>query len=298
MRQLGVLLFPFICLFTISACMRLSDPAPALDLGLEGGRSAGTVTVHKGDTLWDISQRFNLPMRDIIRLNTLNAPFRLDVGERLKLPPPSTYTVRPGDSLYTIARQFDTDTYQVARLNDIRKASVIHPGDKLRIPSAQIRERLPRHKKPRVAQPTSRPKAPGRAENVRVLSPPDHLDGPFRRPVSGRIISSYGPKENGLHNDGINITAPRGRPVSAAQSGTVVYAGDAVRGYGNLVLVRHADNFLTAYAHLDKVEVTKGTKLKRGQRLGTVGSSGGVDSPQLHFEIRRGTQAVNPAQFL
>jgi murein DD-endopeptidase MepM/ murein hydrolase activator NlpD len=116
--------------------------------------------------------------------------------------------------------------------------------------------------------------------------------------VRGRILSTFGPKADGLHNDGINIAARAGAPVIAAENGVVVYAGNELRGFGNLLLVRHADGWITAYAHLDKMLVKKGQKVTRGQAIGTVGTSGGVSQPQLHFEIRRGTQAVDPAKFL
>lgn len=120
----------------------------------------------------------------------------------------------------------------------------------------------------------------------------------FSWPVRGRILSTFGPKADGLHNDGINISARAGAPVIAAENGIVVYAGNELRGFGNLLLVRHAGGWITAYAHLDRTLVDKGQRVSRGQAIGTVGSSGGVSQPQLHFEIRQGTQAVDPAKFL
>ncbi len=128
--------------------------------------------------------------------------------------------------------------------------------------------------------------------------PPPRAGRTFAWPVRGRILSTFGQKPDGMHNDGINIAARAGSGVISAENGVVVYAGSEVRGFGNLVLVRHADGWITAYAHLDRVLVQKGQKVSRGQAIATVGSSGGVDQPQLHFEIRRGTQAVDPAKFL
>ncbi|MEL3892280.1 M23 family metallopeptidase [Ferrovibrio sp. MS7] len=128
--------------------------------------------------------------------------------------------------------------------------------------------------------------------------PPPRAGRTFAWPVRGRILSTFGQKPDGMHNDGINIAARAGSAVISAENGVVVYSGSEVRGFGNLVLVRHADGWITAYAHLDRVLVQKGQKVTRGQAIATVGSSGGVDQPQLHFEIRRGTQAVDPAKFL
>ena len=118
------------------------------------------------------------------------------------------------------------------------------------------------------------------------------------RPVDGKVISGFGPKEGGLHNDGINIKAPKGTPVRAAENGVVAYVGSEMAGYGNLVLIKHQDRWITAYAHMDKTLVKKGDVVKAGQSIGTVGSTGGVESAQLHFEVRKGTQAVNPNSYL
>ncbi|MBP7064253.1 MAG: peptidoglycan DD-metalloendopeptidase family protein [Ferrovibrio sp.] len=147
--------------------------------------------------------------------------------------------------------------------------------------------------------PVAAPAAPPAIAKPQVdEEPPPRSGRTFAWPVRGRILSTFGPKPDGLHNDGINIAARNGAPVIAAENGVVVYAGSELRGFGNLLLVRHADGWITAYAHLDRVLVQKGQQVKRGQAIATVGSSGAVDQPQLHFEIRRGTQAVDPAKFL
>jgi len=131
--------------------------------------------------------------------------------------------------------------------------------------------------------------------------PPEPVDetppqggGRFVMPVKGKLISGYGPKPDGTHNDGLNIAATKGTPVFAAGDGTVAYSGNELKGFGNLLLVRHADGWMTAYAHLDRLRVAKGDKVKRGQAIGTVGQTGSVDSPQLHFEVRKGSQPVDP----
>lgn len=116
----------------------------------------------------------------------------------------------------------------------------------------------------------------------------------FLWPVQGRVISRYGPKAGGLHNDGVNIAAPRGTPVRAAENGVVVYAGSELKGFGNMVLVKHADGYVTAYAHTSDVLVQRGDRVRRGQAIARVGSTGNVDSPQLHFEIRKGRKAIDP----
>lgn len=120
----------------------------------------------------------------------------------------------------------------------------------------------------------------------------------FLRPVHGRILSLFGDTKAGGHNDGINIAAPEGTTVSAAENGTVAYAGNELKGFGNLLLIKHPDGWVTAYAHNQVLLVKKGQTVRRGQPVARVGSSGGVTPAQLHFELRRGTMAVDPLDHL
>jgi murein DD-endopeptidase MepM/ murein hydrolase activator NlpD len=120
----------------------------------------------------------------------------------------------------------------------------------------------------------------------------------FRWPARGRVIASYGAKTNGKQNDGINIAVPEGTPVKAADDGVVAYAGNELKGYGNLVLVRHSNGYVTAYAHASELMVKRGDTIKRGQVIAKSGQTGEVSSPQLHFEIRNGSSPVDPLQFL
>jgi murein DD-endopeptidase MepM/ murein hydrolase activator NlpD len=117
----------------------------------------------------------------------------------------------------------------------------------------------------------------------------------FRWPARGRVISGFGGSGG---NEGINIAVPDGTPVKAAESGTVAYAGSEVKGYGNLVLIRHDNGYVSAYAHNGDIEVKRGQKVNRGQTIAKSGQSGNVTSPQLHFEIRKGAQPVDPMQYL
>lgn len=124
--------------------------------------------------------------------------------------------------------------------------------------------------------------------------PAAHGTGKFLWPVNGKIISPFGVKDGGQHNDGINIAAPLGTPVHAADTGVVVYAGNELRGFGNLLLIRHDNGWVSAYAHCDALLVKRGDTVKRGQVIARVGQSGNVNSPQLHFELRKGAEAVDP----
>ena len=266
------------------------DPSrvKVVDMGLKGA-SVGTATVQSGDSISMIAHRYKLPMESIISANSLRPPYMLHPNQRLTLPPPRTYKVKRGDTIYEISRLFSTTQDRVVRINGLQKPYRIREGQTLRMPMPQKRivsakpksEAVKRLKRKAVAQA---PKLSG--------------NGAFSLPVKGNVISSYGPKTGGLHNDGINIAAPRGTVVKASQNGVVAYVGDGIDGYGNLVLVRHDKGYITAYAHLDSVSVARGKVLKKGQALGKIGSTGGVSSPQLHFEIRKGTKALNPAVYL
>ena len=120
----------------------------------------------------------------------------------------------------------------------------------------------------------------------------------FRWPVKGRVITKFGPRDDGSHNDGINIAVPAGTDVQAAEGGTVAYAGNELKGYGNLVLIRHDESWVSAYAHNDQLLVKRGDKIKRGQIIAKAGKSGTVEQPQVHFELRQGSKPVDPLKHL
>ena len=124
------------------------------------------------------------------------------------------------------------------------------------------------------------------------------LTGRFAWPATGRIVSGFGPKPGGRYNDGINIAVPAGTPVKAAEDGIVAYAGTGISGFGGLVLIKHADGWVTAYAHNDALSVGRGDRVTKGQVIARSGATGSVDEPQLHFEIRRGRTPVDPVRLL
>ncbi|MBN9554670.1 MAG: M23 family metallopeptidase [Alphaproteobacteria bacterium] len=179
---------------------------------------------------------------------------------------------------------------QVAR-NDVTR------GD---LPRVETRRAKPATAKPRPRAASS--KTASAAVYRAPLSQPPRADDPnapsFVWPVSGPVISDFGGPANGERNDGINIATAMDTPIHAAASGTITYAGNELKDYGNLVLIKHQDGYVTAYAHADRLVVSRGDVVSRGQIIGYAGRSGDVSSPQLHFEIRRDTQPVNPKPLL
>ncbi len=128
--------------------------------------------------------------------------------------------------------------------------------------------------------------------------PPRRSSGRFAWPAQGQVISPFGSKPGGLQNDGINIALPRGAPVRAAENGVVAYAGTEIRGFGNLLLIKHDGGWMSAYGHNDQLLVKQGDKVKRGQLVAKAGATGAVSSPQLHFELRKAGGAVDPLAYL
>lgn len=284
---------------------------------------ANAVKVGPGDTVYALSRRHRVPVPAIIRANNLKPPYLLNVGQRIVLPRGKQHKIGPGDTLYSIAQSYDVGLYELARLNDIGPPYTARLGATLVIPESEEKQPAPTAK----AAPTPPPPAPKPAPTpapvkktprpdsevspsgqivllpptkppVPVPPPPARSGSGFIWPVKGTVISNFGAKKGGLRNDGINIRASRGTPIFAAENGVVAYAGNEIRGFGNLLLIKHTDGYITAYAHGDKLLVSRGQKVKRGQHIATVGSTGSVGEPQLHFEVRKGRRPQDPKKYL
>jgi murein DD-endopeptidase MepM/ murein hydrolase activator NlpD len=291
-----------------------------------------TVTVYAGDTVYAIARRYSLSVRDLIEANHLQAPYQLQPGMVLRLPGGgSDYVVQRGDTLSVLARRFKVDFNALAATNGKRPPYMLQVGERLTIPGAKgaggataaasapaggsgsivvaspnapggARAAARTPATPPPDQPPAYARAPAAspaASSALPAAPPARGGSQFLWPLRGEVVAEFGPLPGkGQHNDGINIAAARGTPVKAAENGVVAYVGNELKGFGNLLLVKHADNWMTAYAHNDQLMVKRGDQVRRGQIIATVGASGSVTSPQLHFEIRRGTEAVNPVEFL
>jgi murein DD-endopeptidase MepM/ murein hydrolase activator NlpD len=252
-----------------------------------GGVVVGKVhTVQQGDTVFAIARRYGVNAKEIIELNGLQPPYALKLGQKLKLPGGDHHSVVPGDTLYNISRRYSVDIPRLMAANGIDESHgivigqilVIPPrsGEKL-APATSVADVVPAEAGPAVAKP---------------------LAGGFIWPVKGPVISAFGGKDGGVRNDGINIRVARGTRVVAAAAGTVAYAGNELKGFGNLILLRHDQGWVSAYAHNDDILVSQGQAVNRGAPIARAGSSGQVGEPQLHFELRQGAKAVDPVQYL
>lgn len=309
--------------FPDSAQAPSRQPPPAL-VPQEHLPHPDQIVVAKGDTLYTISRRYDVPLRSIIDANHLDPPFQVAAGTKLDLPQERFHVVQQGDTLYGIARTYGVDVSSLANLNRLSAPYALHAGQTLYLPaSVEPAEKSAATGSPPAGSapvapgqkpeppaaagepPPQKPGQPGAQKEASAAPPPAQSKPPpprtgkgFEWPVQGRIIERYGNGPNGTHNDGINIAARPGEAVHAADDGVVAYAGNELRGYGNLVLIKHSGGYMTAYAHNAQLLVKRGDVVKRGQEIAKAGSTGTVDSPQLHFEIRQGTHAIDPTSLL
>lgn len=151
---------------------------------------------------------------------------------------------------------------------------------------------------PAIARTEPAPVAPVAVTRDSEPAPAATGERRFRWPARGRIISEFGPKPGGAHNDGINLALPEGAEIKSVENGTVIYSGNELKGFGNLVLIRHDDGWVSAYAHNSALLVKRGESVQRGQTIARAGSTGSVSQPQLHFELRRGNKPVDPMKYL
>jgi murein DD-endopeptidase MepM/ murein hydrolase activator NlpD len=274
--------------------------------------AARSVTVQQGDTVIAIARRTGVSQQALIEANQLQPPYTLRLGRTLTIPgaPQDVASARPNADDSSGPAPVSVP----ATVDRVDAAPLAAPGAGAAAPAASAAPPPSGAPAPSTGfRPTTTPSA-GAAPPIPVMpvgtnstpgTAPQQIAGApraagaagrFSWPVSGRVIAEFGPRPGGAHNDGINIEAPRGTPILAADAGEVIYVGNELRGFGNLVLIRHSDGWVTAYAHADEVMVQRGAQVRRGDTIGRVGTSGNIRAPQLHFEVRRGTRPVNPRQ--
>lgn len=218
--------------------------------------------------------------------------------------PQAIVIVKPGDTLYSIARVTGVDRAALAAENDLAPPYALKVGARLKLP-ASVSLASARAPKGAAGGPLLKmgeyPPPPAAAPNA-DLPMPDYVSAPSERgfiwPVKGRIIADFGLQRMGHTNDGIDIAVPEGTPVVAARAGEVIYTGNELKGYGNLVLIRHEDGYVSAYAHNSKLLVKRGAYVRQGQHIADSGQSGNADTPLVHFELRKDRKPVNPQGFL
>ncbi|WP_448043610.1 peptidoglycan DD-metalloendopeptidase family protein [Bradyrhizobium liaoningense] len=241
---------------------------------------SSTHFVNRGDTLASIARKNHISAAELARANGLDPSAKLKLGTRLTVPGTKTAAVAA----------------PAAPVGAAPVAGTLQPVAAAPAPATKMAAAAP-VQSARLAQATANVEEKPAETQAKAAEATGALPT-FRWPVRGKVVTSYGAKTNGKSNDGINLAVPEGTPVKAAEDGVVAYSGNELKGYGNLVLVRHSNGYVTAYAHASELLVKRGDTIKRGQVIAKSGQSGEVASPQLHFEIRKGSSPVDPLQFL
>lgn len=231
--------------------------------------TAGTHVVTSGETLYSIARRYNMSAQQLIAANSISNPNAIRIGQRLVVS-------SSGQALPPVA-QLPASSQTPAQVVASRSYTPPRPAET----------------QTAVQQTAAIQQVAARNDDIAEQTPLQ-----FRWPIRGRVLAGFGVQDNGVRNDGVNIAVPEGASIRAAEEGEVVYAGNELRGFGNLVLVQHRGGYVTAYAHNSRLDVQRGDRVSRGDVIARAGSTGDVDTPQLHFEIRRGTTPVDPGPYL
>ncbi len=282
----------------------------------------GSYIVQPGDLLYRIVSNTGASLADIASANNLSAPYVLRAGQRLTIPAGLYHNVGAGETGIAIARAYGVSWSDIVSLNALQAPYVLNVGQRLRLPSsaslnaaaaavsnASSGSLSPEQRasgftlniddvvtgsEPAMASVDSKPVAANTGHFDTAVQRPSSYAGKFSWPLDGRLISRFGSLGDGKVNDGINIAAEKGTKVRSAGDGVIVYSGNEIGVFGGLILVDHGGGWITAYGHLSDFLVNRGDQIKGGQVIGSVGETGYVDQPQLHFEIRKDRQPIDP----
>lgn len=265
------------------------------------------ITVQKGDTLYSLSRKYEIPVNDLAVMNKISSPFDLAVGQKIKVPKLDNVKTASISEMKTVTAKPASTTAKITPAKKVvRQATVKETKSATVVKNTPVKTQGTATVKNVTKSAPQKAVVAKTATQQKISSNPKkqlpkvaaRSSSKFSWPVRGKILSAYGAKNNGLFNDGINIAASQGATVKAAENGVVAYAGNEVKGMGNLIIIQHSDGWMTVYAHLDSMSVKRGARVNVGTPIGRVGKTGKVDKPQLHFEIRKGTKAYNPTKYL
>ena len=255
----------------VASLNKPDTPTPARKAVVADG---GRYTVVAGDSLYAISRRTGASVDAIKRVNGLDTD-TVRIGQKL---------IIPGLTAENVA------SASTEKLDPIRTSSVERKPSK----PAEVKEYTPPKQSAESESGSIR-----KIETAAVAKAPDSTGvNSMRWPVQGRITSAFGSDNGGRPNGGIDISVPQGTPVKAAENGVVIYAGDGLKELGKTILVRHSDGIVTVYGHVGEIDVKRGQEIKRGQKIASSGMSGAAKQPQLHFEVRKNSEPVNPTTYL
>ena len=242
------------------------------------------IKIVTGDTLDSISKKYKVTKKELIRFNKIKYPYILKPGKFIKIPVSKRYKIKKGDTLYKIAKCSSTNVLEIKNKNTNLNEKKLIVGSVINLPY--------------YSKDNCKLKSKKIAKKNRSIKKSIKSKEIFIWPVQGSIITYFGKQKGGRKNDGINIISVKGNPVRAAMTGKVIYRGNELLAWGNLIIIKHKNNWTTAYAHLDKLLVKKGEIIKTGDIIASVGATGNVDKSQLHFQVRKNSRPLDPMKFL
>ncbi|GAB4296424.1 MAG: hypothetical protein Kow0090_11500 [Myxococcota bacterium] len=240
----------------------------------KSGGGFHTYRIEQGDTLNNISDKYGVSAEEIITLNKIERPDKIKTGDVIKIPKKNAYVAGSASDI------------SLASSPRIQNAAKSNPANKV------VASDSAKTKKPTAGKKFAYKQSAPAPEIVR-----DKATGQgFQWPIKGVLYAKFGARK-GRHHDGIDISAPKGTVIRAAADGKVLFSGEH-RGYGNIIIIGHSDDFVTVYAHNDQNLVSTGDKVQRGEKIGLVGETGRATGPHLHFELRKGTKPIDPLKYL
>lgn len=281
---------------------------PVLDAAIPNANTAAeageSYTIRSGESLYGIAVRHGIPLAELQRINNITDPRKVKAGTVLRLParpgapalvasapePKAPADPKPAVSEQAAAEPASTGAGSATNpfiINAPAPSQQVAALDKSGDNASAI-DAAPVAAAPQSAE-QAKPTEPASPEEAKA-----DAAGKLRWPVRGKVIAGFGKQADGSYNDGIKLSVPVGAEVHAAESGVVAYAGNELKGYGNLVLLRHDNGWITAYAHNNELSVKRGDRVRRGQVIAKAGNTGSADKPQLHFELRQGSSPVDP----
>ena len=277
----------FLQLILITSCTKnktLSTIEKGIFKKIQIDKEKKGVRIVPGDTLRSFSKKYDVTIDELIKINKLKSPFVLKPGSYLKIPISKVYIIKKNDTFFAVAKCFKISVKDIKFKNRKINEKKLKVGQIIYLPYYADKNFCSK----KVAKKN---KSNFKKKGVNTKSI-------FLWPTDGQLIASFGAQSGGRRNDGINIKASKGNPVRAALSGKVIYRGNELPAWGNLILIKHENGWTSAYAHLDKFLVNVGDKVKTGDLIGAVGKTGNVNDNQLHFQLRKFSKPKNPLKYL
>lgn len=252
--------------------------------------------VAKGESIATIAQKYSMEKMELVRLNGLMPPYKIFVGQKL-LVKASAATAKANGEVFSApavsagAPVMKGDV-EVAPLEPLKGTEPISQS------APSLNHEMPEEAPEATVDSDINDEGEEKKDDepIKVKPPVPAAAGSYSWPVKGKVIKGF--KSGKTNNDGINISAPKGTPVGAANNGVVAHTGNQVAGLGNIILIKHANGFMSVYTHLDEIKVKKGQQVRVNEKIGTVGKTGNVKEPQLHFELRNGKTPIDPSEHL